>query len=259
MIKETKKNSAVGLQSSAFTRVLVMQDLERTFQTDRFGLHPIVARQVLRQSMKRFHGGLVVEAHRLLYHSTLGSRVLIKKKKVQRFFRSEGPERNPFSFTALRPTREKNRSSPKDSRGPEEKNLPQSPPNVKRAAISVCQFVIPKGSARIAPVLALHAATLITLTSCPQQFSTKHRKHDHCRAHVADGLSRPDSGLVFEAKVPRTFQVGTSWFELVPLGSSWSLLVQVGPCWFGSGHTHLEPPPRARCPNRVERRAIREH
>ena len=31
--------------------------------------------------MKRFRGGLVFQAHRLLYHSTLGSRV-IKKKKV---------------------------------------------------------------------------------------------------------------------------------------------------------------------------------
>ena len=27
-------------------------------------------------------GGLVFEAHRLLYHSTLGPRVIIKKKKV---------------------------------------------------------------------------------------------------------------------------------------------------------------------------------
>ena len=31
--------------------------------------------------MKRFRGGLVVEAQRLLYHSTLGSRVIKKKKK----------------------------------------------------------------------------------------------------------------------------------------------------------------------------------
>ena len=228
-----------------------MQDLERTFQTDRFGLHPIVARPVLRQSMKRFHGGLVVEAHRLLYHSTLGSRVLMKKKKVQRFIRSEGPERNLFSFTALRPIREKNRSSPKDSRGPEEKNLPQSPPNVKRAAISVCQFFIPRGSARIAPVLALHAATLITLTCCPQQFSTQHQNHDHCRAQVADGQSRPDSGLVFEAKVPRTFQVGPSWFKLVPLGSSWSLLVQVGPFWFKLDPLGSGAAPRTSSPHRA--------
>ena len=33
--------------------------------------------------MKRFRGGLVFKAHRLLYHSTLGSRV-IKKKKEER-------------------------------------------------------------------------------------------------------------------------------------------------------------------------------
>ena len=30
--------------------------------------------------MKRFPGGLVFKAHRLLYHSTLGSRVIKKKK-----------------------------------------------------------------------------------------------------------------------------------------------------------------------------------
>ena len=31
--------------------------------------------------MKRFQGGLVFQAHRLLYHSTLGLRVMKKKKK----------------------------------------------------------------------------------------------------------------------------------------------------------------------------------
>ena len=30
--------------------------------------------------MQRFRGGLVVEAQRLLYHSTLGSRVITKKR-----------------------------------------------------------------------------------------------------------------------------------------------------------------------------------
>ena len=30
--------------------------------------------------VKRFRGGLVLEAHRLLYHSNLGSRVMKKKK-----------------------------------------------------------------------------------------------------------------------------------------------------------------------------------
>jgi len=32
--------------------------------------------------MQRFRGGLVFKAHRLLYHSTLGLRVIKKKKKV---------------------------------------------------------------------------------------------------------------------------------------------------------------------------------
>ena len=32
--------------------------------------------------MKRFRGGLVFKAHRLLYHSTLGSRVIKKRKDL---------------------------------------------------------------------------------------------------------------------------------------------------------------------------------
>jgi hypothetical protein len=32
--------------------------------------------------MQRFRGGLVFKAHRLLYHSTLGLRVVKKKKKT---------------------------------------------------------------------------------------------------------------------------------------------------------------------------------
>ena len=34
--------------------------------------------------MKRFRGGLVFKAHRLLYHSTLGLRVIKKKKRKVR-------------------------------------------------------------------------------------------------------------------------------------------------------------------------------
>jgi len=33
--------------------------------------------------VKRFRGGLIFKAHRWLYHSTLGSRVIKKKKKVK--------------------------------------------------------------------------------------------------------------------------------------------------------------------------------
>ena len=35
------------------------------------------------QSVKRFRGGLVIKAHRRFNHSTLGWRVLKKKKKVE--------------------------------------------------------------------------------------------------------------------------------------------------------------------------------
>jgi len=33
--------------------------------------------------VKRFRGGLIVKAHRLVYHSTLGWRVIKKKKKSE--------------------------------------------------------------------------------------------------------------------------------------------------------------------------------
>jgi hypothetical protein len=46
-----------------------------------------IQEQQLRRNVKRFWRGLVFKAHRLLYHSTLGSRVIKKKKKyrVSRF------------------------------------------------------------------------------------------------------------------------------------------------------------------------------
>ena len=57
----------------------------------RVALHPFQPRrylfggeesdQLLCRNVKRFRGGLVFEAHRLLYHSTLGLRVIQKKKR----------------------------------------------------------------------------------------------------------------------------------------------------------------------------------
>jgi len=40
-----------------------------------------ISEQLLRINVQRFRGGLVFKAHRLLYHSTLGLRVIKKKKK----------------------------------------------------------------------------------------------------------------------------------------------------------------------------------
>jgi len=44
---------------------------------------PSIQEQLLRRNVKRFRGGLVFKAHRLLYLSTLGLRV-IKKKKIKK-------------------------------------------------------------------------------------------------------------------------------------------------------------------------------
>jgi len=44
-----------------------------------------IVEQLFHRNVKRFRGGLVVKAHRWLYHSTLGSRVIKKKKKTSSF------------------------------------------------------------------------------------------------------------------------------------------------------------------------------
>ena len=41
----------------------------------------VSGKEGLRRNVKRFRGGLVFQTHRLLYHSTLGLRVIRKKKK----------------------------------------------------------------------------------------------------------------------------------------------------------------------------------
>ena len=43
-----------------------------------------IREQLLYRNVKRFRGGLVLKAHRLLYHSTLGSRASKKKKRRSR-------------------------------------------------------------------------------------------------------------------------------------------------------------------------------
>ena len=43
----------------------------------------LLLEQLLSRNLERFRGELVSKAHRLLYHSTLGSRVIKKKKKAR--------------------------------------------------------------------------------------------------------------------------------------------------------------------------------
>jgi len=54
--------------------------------------------QLLRRNVKRFRGGLVFKAHRLLYHSTLGLRVIKKKKK--KYFPAT-PECHPWGHRVV--------------------------------------------------------------------------------------------------------------------------------------------------------------
>ena len=46
-------------------------------------LETSIEEQTPRRIVERFRGGLVFQAHRLLYHSTLGSLVIKKKKKIR--------------------------------------------------------------------------------------------------------------------------------------------------------------------------------
>jgi len=41
-----------------------------------------ISEQLLSRNVERFRGGLVFKAHRLLYYSTLGTRVIKKKKNL---------------------------------------------------------------------------------------------------------------------------------------------------------------------------------
>jgi len=45
--------------------------------------HLEIGEQLLYRNVQRFRGGLVFKAHRLLYHSTLGLRVIKKKKNLE--------------------------------------------------------------------------------------------------------------------------------------------------------------------------------
>ena len=47
--------------------------------------------------VKRFRGGLVFLAHRLLYHATLGSRVINKQQKKMEWCTARGPPPAPLA------------------------------------------------------------------------------------------------------------------------------------------------------------------
>ena len=69
--------------------------------------------------MKRFRGGLVFEAHRLLYHSTLGSKVIQKKKKVhlqdgRLRAREQQAPCMPFPLSPLVPDRQRDHAPRRD-------------------------------------------------------------------------------------------------------------------------------------------------
>ena len=67
-------------------------------------VHFSIQEQVLIKNVERFWGGLVLKVHRLLYHSTLGSRVITKKERVHRM---AGPRRSlPSSVLNKLPARE---------------------------------------------------------------------------------------------------------------------------------------------------------
>ena len=66
-------------------RVEVARHRLQRFRVQQAGVQKVgvqeAEEQLLRRIVKRFRGGLVFKTHGLLYHSTLGSRVLKKKRK----------------------------------------------------------------------------------------------------------------------------------------------------------------------------------
>ena len=50
----------------------------------------LLSEQLLRRNVKRFREGLAFKAHRLLFHSTLGCRVIKKKKKAGSCAKGDG-------------------------------------------------------------------------------------------------------------------------------------------------------------------------
>ena len=58
-----------------------------------------IEEQVLRINVKRFRGGPVFKAHRPVYHSTLGSRVIKKKSKYRKRLGCQGAAAPPSSET----------------------------------------------------------------------------------------------------------------------------------------------------------------
>ena len=57
-----------------------------------------IEEQLIGRNVERFQGGLVLKAHRWLYHSTLSSRVIKKKKKKKKAARSAMPDSAQISY-----------------------------------------------------------------------------------------------------------------------------------------------------------------
>ena len=77
-------SALVHSQRTQCTRLLISEG-RISFAAKRAvaGVVPQRQKQVLRRKVKRFRGGLVFKAHRLVYHSTLGWRVIKNKKKAR--------------------------------------------------------------------------------------------------------------------------------------------------------------------------------
>ena len=79
-LKSTLQRHEFNKDSSLFARIRTMTNPDAD-QTE--GQRLQFKKKLSRRNVKRFRGGLVFKAHRLLYHSILGSRIKKKKKKTQ--------------------------------------------------------------------------------------------------------------------------------------------------------------------------------
>ena len=68
---------------------LYLEDTLKDPRRQRLGPRPGVSFRSIHFTEKRFRSGLVFKAHRLLYHSTLGLRVIKKRRRRARYQTAE--------------------------------------------------------------------------------------------------------------------------------------------------------------------------
>ena len=79
-VTETNVETRIRTKRHSYKQTFHSRRRARPLPSDQFSIFE----QLLRRNVQRFRGGLVLKAHRLFYHSTLGLRAMKKKKKKKK-------------------------------------------------------------------------------------------------------------------------------------------------------------------------------